>query len=94
MRLSTRLAYNTIIQVISKVIATALGLVAIAIMTRYLGREGFGQYTTIVTFLSFFGIIADLGLTLVTVQMISQPKVDENKILSNLFSLSLFFKNS
>lgn len=89
MKLSTRVAYNTIIQVISKVIATALGLIAIAIMTRYLGKVGFGQYTTIITFLSFFGIIADLGLTLVTVQMISQPGIDQNKILSNLFSLRL-----
>lgn len=89
MRLSTKVAYNTIIQIASKIIATALGLIAIAVMARYLGREGFGQYTTIVTFLSFFGIIADLGLTLITVQMISQPNVDENKILSNLFSLRL-----
>ncbi|MDP3043652.1 MAG: flippase [bacterium] len=89
MRLSTKVAYNTIIQIISKIIATILGLIAIAVMARYLGREGFGQYTTIVTFLSFFGIIADLGLTLITVQMISQPNVDENKILSNLFSLRL-----
>ena len=89
MRLSTKVAYNTIIQIISKVIATALGLVAVAIMTRYLGREGFGQYTTIITFLSFFAIIADLGLTLVTVQMISHPGVNEHKILSNLLSLRL-----
>ncbi len=89
MRLSTKVAYNTIIQIISKVIATALGLVAVAIMTRYLGREGFGQYTTIITFLSFFAIIADLGLTLVTVQMISRPGVNEHKILSNLLSLRL-----
>jgi len=74
---------------ISKVIATILGLVAIAIMTRYLGQTGFGAYTTIITFLSFFGIIADLGLTLVTVQMISRPGVNESKILNNLFSLRL-----
>jgi len=89
MRLSTKVAYNTIVQVASKIIVTGLGLLAVATMTRYLGREGFGQYTTIITFLSFFAIIADLGLTLVTVQMISLPGVNENKILSNLFSLRL-----
>jgi len=89
MRLYTRVAHNTIIQIIGKFISTALGVVAIAIMARYLGQAGFGEYTTIITFLSFFGIIADLGLTLVTVQMISCPGVDENKILNNLFSLRL-----
>jgi O-antigen/teichoic acid export membrane protein len=87
MRLSARVAHNTIIQVLGKFIATLLGLVAIALITRYLGRGGFGQYTTIITFLSFFGITADLGLTLVTVQMISQPGINQNKIISNLFSL-------
>ena len=89
MRLSTKVAYNTIVQAASKVIAAGLGLAVIAIMARYLGKEGFGQYTTIITFLSIFAIIADLGLTLVTVQMISRPGVDQNKILSNLFSMRL-----
>ena len=89
MRLATKIAYNTIVQIIGKVIATVFGLAAIAIMTRHLGQTGFGQYTTIMTFLSFFGVIADLGLTLVTVQMISDEQADHNKILSNLFSLRL-----
>jgi O-antigen/teichoic acid export membrane protein len=90
MHLATKVAYNTIVQIISKIVTTVLGLLAVAVMTRYLGPAGFGEYTTIITFLSFFGIMADLGLTLVTVQMISQPGADENKILNNLFSLRLF----
>lgn len=89
MRLSTKVAYNTIVQIASKFLATLLGLAGIAIMTRYLGQTGFGQYTIIITFLSFFGILADFGLTLVTVQMISRPGIDQDKILSNLFSLRL-----
>ncbi|MDD4901938.1 MAG: flippase [Patescibacteria group bacterium] len=89
MQLGTKVAYNTIIQVASKVVTTALGLLAVAIMTRYLGTAGFGEYTTIITFLALFGVLADLGLTLVTVQMISQAGVDEKKILDNLFSLRL-----
>jgi O-antigen/teichoic acid export membrane protein len=89
MKLSTKIAYNTIIQIFSKTVATALGLVTIAIITRFLGQNGYGQYTTIFTFLSFFGIMADFGLTLVTVQMISQPGVDEEKTMGNLFTLRL-----
>jgi O-antigen/teichoic acid export membrane protein len=89
MQLGTKVAYNTIIQVISKVVTTVLGLLAVAAMTRYLGTNGFGEYTTIITFLGFFGVMADLGLTLVTVQMISRPGADEKKILDNLFGLRL-----
>ena len=87
--LSSKVFYNTVVQVASKIIATILGLVAVAIMTRYLGTVGFGEYTTIITFLSFFGILVDFGLTLVTVQMISRPGVDEKKILGNIFGLRL-----
>lgn len=90
MQLSTKVAYNTIIQAFSKSVSTALGLVGIAIITRYLGQTGFGEYTTIITFISFFATIADFGLTLVTIQMISQPGADEDKILGNLFALRLF----
>lgn len=90
MNLSKKVALNTIIQIFSKTVSIMLGLLAIAIMTRYLGKNGFGEYTTIITFLSFFAVAADLGLTLVTVQMISQPNVDQDEILSNLFSLRIF----
>ena len=89
MKLSAQVAYNTMIQIIGKVISTILGLVAIAIMARYLRETGFGQYTTIITFLSFFGIMADFGLTLITSQMMSQPQANQEKLLNNLFSLRL-----
>lgn len=89
MSLTKKIAYNTFIQVAGKVLATALGLFALALMTRYLGQNGFGHYTTIVTFVSFFAIIADLGLTLVTVQMISTTKDETNKVVNNLLSLRL-----
>ncbi|MFH1582794.1 MAG: flippase [Candidatus Falkowbacteria bacterium] len=89
MTLSAQVAYNTIVQIIGKAIATVLGLAAIAIMARYLREIGFGQYTTIITFLSFFGIIADFGLTLVTSQMISRPGNNQAVLLNNLFSLRL-----
>lgn len=89
MNLSNQVARNTIVQIIGKTISTIAGLIALAVMARYLGQAGFGQYAIIITFLSFFGIIADLGLTLVTSQMISQPEANEEKILNNLFSLRL-----
>ncbi len=89
MRLSTKIAYNTLVQIIGKVISTTLALLAIAIITRELGQTGFGEYTTILTFISLFAITADLGLTIITVQMISKPDADEEYILGNLLGLRL-----
>ena len=89
MSLAKKIAHNTLIQIVGKIVSTILGLFSLALITRYLGQTSFGEYTTITTFLTFFAVIADLGLTLITVQMISGVRSDENKILNNLFSLRL-----
>lgn len=89
MSLAKKIAHNTLIQTIGKIVSTILGLFSLALITRHLGQAGFGEYTTIYTFLTFFAVIADLGLTLITVQMISGETENENKILNNLFSLRL-----
>ncbi len=58
-------------------------------MGRYLGPVGFGQYTIVVAFLQFFAIFGDMGLTLITAQIISQPQANEQKLLSNIFTLRI-----
>ncbi|PIR96657.1 MAG: hypothetical protein COT91_05340 [Candidatus Doudnabacteria bacterium CG10_big_fil_rev_8_21_14_0_10_41_10] len=78
---------NTILQSVGKVISVAIGLGTIAFLTRFLGDEGFGEYTTVIAFMGFFGILADLGLYLVTTQEISREGADESKILGNVFFL-------
>jgi O-antigen/teichoic acid export membrane protein len=80
------IAYNTGINFIAKIVATLLGIASIAIITRYLGAAGFGHYTAIMAFVQFFGILSDFGLTLVTSQMLAKPGVNEQKILSNIFT--------
>ncbi|HZJ41597.1 MAG TPA: flippase [Patescibacteria group bacterium] len=91
MSLSNKIAKNTIIQLVGKVASTVLGLFSLALITRYLGQSGYGEYTTIINFLTIFAVFADFGLTLVTVQMISSTKDSwqENKILNNLFTFRL-----
>jgi len=92
MSLTKKIAVNTGWQMVGKVVGTFLGLIAIAILTRYLGRDGYGQYTTIYAFLQLFGILADFGFYIVLVKMISEKHVDqteENKITSNIFTLRL-----
>lgn len=92
MSLTKKITFNTIIQFLAKIIGLVLGLITIGLMTRYLGREGFGQYSTIIAFLGFFGILADFGLGLTLTQMIShlESAEKENKIFNNIFTLRLF----
>lgn len=89
MSLAKKVAYNTMTQIAGKIASTILGLFSLALITRYLGPQGFGEYTTILTYLGFFAVFADFGLTLVTVQLLSDKARDKAKILNNLFSFRL-----
>lgn len=77
-------ALNTIVQIGGKIISTLLGLVAIGILTRYLGVEKFGWYTTAITFLQFAGILVDFGLIPVTAQMLGTGLYPANTLFKNL----------
>jgi O-antigen/teichoic acid export membrane protein len=90
MSITRQVAHNTIVQFTGKVIGAILALVTLGLMLRYLGQEGFGQYTTVISFLSVFSILADLGLYLVVTREISKKGVDESKIVSNAFTIKLF----
>ncbi len=83
------LASNFSIQATGKVLSVLIGLVVIAVITRSLGRHDFGEYTTAITFLQFFGVLVDFGLTLTLIVMISQKGRDEKKIVGNFFGLRL-----
>ena len=83
------LAKNFTIQTIGKVLTVLVGLVCVAIITRSLGTERFGEYTTAVTFLQFFGVLVDFGLTLTMIVMISEAGVDEARVVGNFFGLRL-----
>lgn len=76
-------------QMTGRALSVILGIFALGVLTRYLGTEQFGWYTTVMTFLQFFAIIADFGLTLITTQMISEPNARENHLVNNIFTLRL-----
>lgn len=89
MSLTRKIASNAALQVGGRFIGTILGLFTVGIMTRTLGREGYGQFTTAMSFLQFFGILADFGLTLSMTKLLSEKGADEDRIASNVFTLRL-----
>lgn len=80
---------HTLIQIISKGLNIALGLAAFSLLTQYLGQEGFGQYTIITTFLGVFGVMADLGLSIVAIQMMSERRDQEERIFNTIVSIRI-----
>lgn len=89
MSYTRKIAHNSIIQMGGKAVSTVIGVAVVAMLTRYLGEEGFGHYTTIMAFLQFFGVLVDMGLYIVLVKKISQPDVDRDVMVSNIFTLRL-----
>jgi len=84
-----RIAYNTIFSAGARIIAVGLSLFSLAIIARYLGKEGFGDYSLILSFLYIFNILADLGLYSLMTREISRPQADEKKVASNIFTLRI-----
>lgn len=89
MKNKEKIIKNSGIQIGSKLFSTILGLVALAIMTRALGTEQYGWYTTAASFMQFIGIFADFGFMLITGQMLAQAKFSQNKIINTLFTWRL-----
>src|SRR3972149_7355124 len=87
MALYQKIAYNVLISLGARVVGTALALFTIGLTTRYLGKEGFGEYSIALAFLYIFNSLADLGFYNILVREISKPGTDEREIVSNVFTL-------
>ena len=89
MVVARKIAYNVLFSSVSKILATALALVSIGLITRYLGKDGFGNYSTVIAFFSFFTALSDFGLSSISTREISRAGADEEKIMGNVFTLRI-----
>jgi len=87
---SRKIAYNIVFNSFMKIVTTVvLSLVSIRLITGYLGKEGFGDYATILAFFAFFSAIADLGIGQITAREISKRDANESEILGKVASLRI-----
>ncbi len=87
--LRQKIAYNVTFSATIRIIETLLALVIIGFLTRYLGREDFGDYIIVLNFWYIFSVLADLGLYSITVREISQNSGREKEIINNAFTLRI-----
>jgi O-antigen/teichoic acid export membrane protein len=83
-----RLVLNSTLLGSGRVVTMALGLGTVAVLTRHLGPYGFGEYTTVLTYLWFCSVIADAGLNTLLVREISREPARTQVLLRS----SLGFK--
>ena len=90
MSLTKSIAKNAALHAAGKFLGALIGLVVVGLVTRYLGTEGYGHYTTIFAYLYFFTVIADLGLYLISVNELGRAGVDQKEFFSNVWSMRFF----
>lgn len=80
-----KIGFNTAVQFSGKAISVALGFLTVAMLTRYLGTEGYGNFTLVFAYMSFFAVFADFGLQLAIVRELSQKTVEYINIYGTYF---------
>jgi O-antigen/teichoic acid export membrane protein len=88
-KITRKIIFNTISQFGSKVVSVLLSLLSVSLLTRYLGEAGYGNYTLVFTYLTFFGLIADVGFNVTLVREFSSHKNLEPKIKATFFNIKL-----
>lgn len=90
MSLTGQLARNTILQIAGKVLSTIIGLVVIGLLTRSLGVDRFGHYTTALAYVQVFGVLVDMGLYIVLVKKLAAEPERRDAWASTAFTLRLY----
>ena len=83
-------AWNTVVQAMGRAAVMALSLVSVGLTTRYLGQQAYGDLTTILVYISLFGVLTDLGLSPITVREMSATPQHAEAILGNTLGLRAF----
>ena len=84
-----RVAKNTSIIIAGNLIFRLISLVIVIYLARYLGTVGFGKYSFVFAYLSFFSVITDLGLTQILVREMSRDPSMAPKLIGNGYIIKL-----
>lgn len=66
-----------------------LSLVTSVVLVRYLGPQGYGDYTYILTYIGFFAALVWMGLDSIAIREIATQENATDALLSQIFSLKL-----
>ena len=80
---------NTAIQMFGRLTTAAISIVILKLISTYLGKAGYGNYTTVYEFLAFFAIVADFGIFQIAVKEMSEHPDRRREIFGNIFALRI-----
>lgn len=88
---AAKVARNTIYQVIGKVISMTITIVAVIIVTRAYGREGYGAFSLMQSWPALFFVIMDFGINAIAARELSRDWSKANKYFGNILLIRIIF---
>ena len=86
-----RVAGSAAAGVAGKAAVLALGLVSIAITTRYLGPDGYGRVALALSLTQLFAVLADAGLTTIVIRELAQRPQRAPEVLGSALAIRQSF---
>ncbi len=83
------IAVTTLAQTGLRIVEIVIGVIMLAMITRYLSPAGFGHFTTVNALLQFFVTLVDFGLYLTLLREISAHEDRMGAISNNIFTIRL-----
>ncbi|MBU1132926.1 flippase, partial [Patescibacteria group bacterium] len=91
---SVKVASNTIYQIIGKGISMSITMLAVIIITRVYGREGYGAFSLMQSWPALFFMIVDFGVNAIAARELSKDFSKAEKYIGNILLMRIIFSLS
>jgi len=89
MNLASKIAYNTSVQFVGRLISGIINFGVIILLTREFGRATWSEYVTITSYIVMFTLVADFGLNSIFVREVVENPEKRSQFFRTLLSLRL-----
>lgn len=86
-----KIAGNTIYQIVGKLISMSITMVAVVIVTRTYGREGYGEFSLMQSWPALFFVIVDFGINAIATRELSKDWSKANRYFGNILIIRFIF---
>lgn len=84
-----RVVRNTAVQLVGTAASKLIGMGFVVLASRSLGAEGYGQYSLVFTFVSFFAMMASFGVPTIAVRELARDQADRRTVIGDIIVLKL-----
>ena len=86
-----KIASNTIYQIVGKIISMSITMIAVVIITRTYGREGYGEFSLMQSWPALFFVIVDFGINAIATRELSKDWSKAGKYFGNILMFRFIF---